>query len=564
MRPHLRRILLALVFSLVASAASGVMAWLVKPIIDTIFVEKQYSILRWLPVAVVSTYVAQGLCKFVYAYLMYSTGFRIVRDLRVGLFDHLLRLPLADINRESSGKIISRVLSDSGQARRLVTDVAMVLLQEIPTIVVLLGVALYRRWDVTLLSLLVIPAIVVFTFKQGQQVKKKKKRARKLSAMLSHLVNEAVIGSKVVKIFENENSLLDTFTAKSKAHYRQLVKVLRRREFIKFFANCCAGCGISLVIWYGGDLVIKGEITSGEFFSALGAVAMLFGPVKQLGRSYTKFQEINASLERVAKLENMHQEVGVGLPLASFERSIRFENICHRYVEAGEFVLQGINLTIRKGEVVAIVGPSGAGKTSLLDLIPRFYSPSSGKIWVDNHDIETLSLGDLRHLIGMVSQDVILFNDTIKKNISFGLAGATDEQIIQAAKMAYAHDFISDFEDGYQTMLGDRGMNLSGGQRQRIAIARAILKNPPVLILDEATSALDAVSETEVQKAFDLLMKEKTTIVVAHRLSTIQHADRIVVLDNGRILSQGTHAELMRESPVYQELYQSFTHLHSK
>ncbi len=558
LRPHWRRIFLAVVFSLIASGASGVMAWLVKPMIDTIFVEKKYSILAWLPAAVVFTYAFQGFCKMVYAYLMYSTGFRIVRELRNSLFNHLLLLSVADINKESSGRIISRVLADSEQARRLVTDVVLIVFQEIPTIFVLLGVALYRRWDVTLLALIVLPAIVIFTYKQGRSVKKKKKQAQVLSALLSHLVNEAVLGSKVVKIFGNESALLEKFVTTSKAHYRQLVKVLRLKEVTKFFANFCAGIGVALVIWYGGKLVVTGEITSGDFFSALGAVAMLFSPVKQLGKSWNKFQEIRASLDRVAWVENMSLESSGDIPLSHFNKGIQFKNISHRYVEGGELVLTEINLEIRKGEVVAIVGASGAGKTSVLDLIPRFYDPSAGEIVIDGHNIKTLVLADLRKLIGMVSQDVILFNDTIRRNISFGLTDATDEQIVQAAKMAYAHDFISEFENGYDTMLGDRGLNLSGGQRQRIAIARAILKNPPVLILDEATSALDSVSETEVQKAFDILMKEKTTIVVAHRLSTVKHADRIVVMDNGRIISQGTHAELLDKSDMYQELYQSF------
>lgn len=558
MRPYIKRVLAALLFTLAASGASGAIAWLVKPAIDSIFVEKNYAMLTWLPLAIIATYLLRGSCQMIYSYLMRSAGIKLVRDTRVRLYTHLLHLPSSALGTESSGKMISRILNDAAVIRSLVSDTLLTIFKEVPTIVVLLGVAFYRRWDVTLLALVAVPGIVTCASRLGKQIKTKRDQAQQTIATLTHRISEAATGAKVIKVFVNEEPMTRQFIQESQSNYRREVKIVRLREIAKLVVDISTGIGIGLVIWYGGNLVSKGVITSGDLFSALGAVAMVFAPIKHLGNSYSVFQEIRAAVDRLSWLEKMDEEKSGDQPLTSFNRGIRYQDVSHRYRADGELILKDINLTIQKGSVIAIVGASGAGKTTLIDLLPRFYDPAQGKILIDDQNIKDIRLANLRSQIGMVSQDVMLFNDTVRANISFGSPDTSDEDIEKAARLAYAHDFIVELEDGYDTLLGERGLNLSGGQRQRLAIARAILKNPPILILDEATSALDAVSEQLVQKALDQLMQDRTTIVVAHRLSTIRNADRIVVMEFGQIISQGSHEELMAKSTVYQDLYLSY------
>jgi subfamily B ATP-binding cassette protein MsbA len=558
MHPYIKRVLVALVFSLAASGAGGAIAWLVKPVIDSIFVEQNYAMLTWLPLAIIATYFLRGACQMIYSYLMRSAGIKLVRDTRIRLYTHLLHLPTSSLGTESSGKMISRIFNDAAVLRSLVADTLLTIFKELPTIIVLLGVALYRRWDVTLLALIAVPGIIGCSHRLGKTIKAKRSQAQQTVATLTHRISEAATGAKVIKVFVSEEPMANRFVLESQSNYRREVKIVRLREMAKLVVDLSTGLGVGLVIWYGGNLVTTGVITTGDLFSALGAVAMIFSPIKNLGNSYTVFQEIRAAVDRLAWLEDMPEEKSGQQPLPTFQQEIRFEHVCHRYRPEGDLILKDINLTINKGEVVAIVGASGAGKTTLIDLLPRFHDPASGRIMIDGLDLKEIRLTDLRRQIGMVSQDVMLFNDTILANISFGNPTAPESAIKEASRLAFAHDFIVELPDGYDTLLGERGLNLSGGQRQRIAIARAILKNPPILILDEATSALDAVSEQLVQQALDTLMQERTTIVVAHRLSTIRNANRIVVMEQGRILSQGNHEELLATSSAYQQLYLSY------
>ncbi len=554
-QPYAGRVVVAIFFSLLASASSGGIAWLVKPVIDSIFVEKKYSVLSWLPLAIVGLYAVRGATQMTYSLLMRSASLKMLRDLRTSTYDHLLRLPLASLSSETSGRIVSRMINDISMLRNLISDTLLTFFREGPTVLVMLVIAFYRKWDVALLALVVLPAMIGLAQSLGKKVKKQKNKAQQSIASITHQIGEAVTGLRVVKIFVNEEGFSRRFKDECQSNYRLEFKVIRLKETVKFISDVASGIGIGLVIWYGGSLVVKGDITSGDLFSSLGAVLMVFSPIKKIGHSYATFQETCAAIDRIEWLEKLPEEKSGVVAVSSFNQGLSFEHVSHSYTASDDYALNDINLTIHRGEALAIVGASGGGKSTLIDLIPRYFDPSAGRVLLDNIDLRDLRLNDLRELVGLVSQDVILFNGTIRDNIVFGRENVPDEEIRQAAKMANIHEFVMELPEGYETILGERGLNMSGGQRQRVAIARAICKNPPILILDEATSALDRVNEQLVQQSLEKLMKGRTTIVVAHRLSTIRNADRILVMDQGRIVSAGSHEELMESSPSYQELY---------
>jgi subfamily B ATP-binding cassette protein MsbA len=352
--------------------------------------------------------------------------------------------------------------------------------------------------------------------------------------------------------------MLEKFKSDNQRYYRELLRVTRLKEFTKLVIDVVTGSGIAVVLWYGGIMVVNGTITAGVFASILVAVYMMFSPIKKLGEAYNSLQEARASIERIDTLQDTEPEEKGRVPLGGFKKSIKFEDVSFSFPGNTLPVLTDVNLEIRHGEVVAIVGRSGVGKSTLVDLIPKFHIPSSGMLAIDGIDVRDVELHSLRQQIGIVSQDIILFNDTVKENIAFGKSGASEADIVEAARMAYADEFIRELPEKYDTLIGDRGLKLSGGQRQRIAIARAILKNPPILILDEATSSLDSVSEALVQNALESLMRGRTTIVIAHRLSTIKHADRILIIEKGKIEDVGKHEELIARNLTYRELYNVF------
>ncbi len=406
--------------------------------------------------------------------------------------------------------------------------------------------------------LVLVPFMAYSTRKFGKSVKKKKKQAQRRISILTHKIGEAILGVRIIKIFNQEEAMSDKFSAENQRYYREMLRVIRLREFTKLVIDAATGIGIAVAVWYGVSLVVGGIITPGDLASILVAVYMVFTPVKKIGDGYTTLQETRASIERVDRLFDAGHEAEGRIKINEFKKSLRFENVTFAYQKEGPEVLKDINLEIRQGEIIAIVGQSGVGKSTLVDLIPGFIRPSKGMITIDGTDLNEADLRSLRGLTGIVSQDIILFNDTVRENISFGGAGASEEDIVRAARLAYADEFIMELPEQYDTVVGERGLKLSGGQRQRIAIARAILKNPPILILDEATSSLDSVSEGLVQRALEKLMKERTTIVIAHRLSTIRNADRIVLLDKGKIIDSGTHEQLVSRNDTYMKLYNAF------
>jgi len=557
-RPYWKMVFVSIILSLMVSGITAAIAWSVKPALDEIFADKKYEYLKLVPVAVFLLFAFKGVLDFGQSFIMKAAGVKLVRETRNRLFAHILNLPIGYFNKESSGLILSRIMYDSEVLSGLMSNVLKAFVLEVPTIIFLLGIAFYRRWDLTLMTLSVLPFIAYSTRKIGRDVRKKRKEAQRKLSFLTQRIGESILGVRIIKIFNREKTRVGKFTDENQRYYRELLRVERYKEATKLITEIVTGLGISIILWYGGNMVVKGEITTGDFASILVAIYMLFTPTKKIGEAYTSLQEIRASIERVDALLDVKQEESGDIKLVGFKSSIVFENVSFVYPGRKTPVLKDLNLEIKCGEILAIVGQSGMGKSTLIDLIPGFHKVSGGKITIDGIDIYTTELRSLRELIGIVSQDIILFNDTIKENIAFGKNGVTDNDIIEAAKLSYADEFIQDLPEKYDTVIGERGLKLSGGQKQRVAIARAILKNPPILILDEATSSLDSVSEGIVQQALEKVMKGRTTIVIAHRLSTIKHANRIVILDKGKISDIGTHEQLMSRNDTYIKLYSAF------
>lgn len=556
-KPYWPRVLGGILISIMLSGITGAIAWLTKPALDIVFVEKKYEYLKLLPLGVFSLFAVKGILSFLQSYLMKSAGLKLVRETRNKLYKHTLYLPLSYFTKESSGVIISRIMNDVGKLEGIISEVIKTFVVEVPTVILLLGVAFYRRWDLTLIALLLLPLIGYNSKKFGKRVKKKSKEVQRKVALLTHKIGETILGSRIIKIFNREEKIADKFINANQNYYREILRVVRLKEFTKLIIDVATGVGIAAILWYGGIMVVNETMTAGDFASIIVAFYMIFSPVKKIGDAYNSFQETRASMERIdALMDVKHEETG-SITIRTFKKSVSFKSVSFTYGNNYP-VLTGVNMEIKRGEVVAIVGRSGVGKSTLVDLIPRFNKVSGGALTIDDNDINDIEIHSLRNLIGIVSQDVILFNDTVYDNIAFGRPDASKADIIEAARLAYADEFIQELPEKYDTVIGERGLKLSGGQRQRIAIARAILKNPPILILDEATSSLDSVSEVLVQKALEKLMKERTTIVIAHRLSTIRNADRIIVLDKGQITDVGSHDELITQSETYKQLYYAF------
>jgi ATP-binding cassette, subfamily B, bacterial MsbA len=555
-KPYWRRVVLAGIISLIVSGLNASLAWLVKPVMDEILIKKDATLLLLLPLAIFLIFLVKGVFTFFHEYLMRSVGQKMVMHLRNKLFAHIIDLPMGFFGEKTSGELISRVINDTLVLQDLVSLTIKDLFIESLTVIALAGVALWRRWDLALISIIVLPAAFYVIGKLGIRMRQISKRAQEKISSITEFLSESFSGVKVIKAFYRQADDVERFERVSKDYYREAMRATRVSEFAALLMEVVGGIGIAFVMWYGGRLIVNNVITVGDFSSFLTAIFLLYTPAKRLARVNIGIQQARAPFNRIDNLLSEQKEIDGAEELKPFNKRIEFEGVSFTYPHAIHKALDNINLSVKKGEVIAIVGKSGGGKSTLVNMLPKFFSPTEGRIRVDGMDISAATLRSLRGQFGIVSQEVILFNDTVAANIAYGKPEAGREEIMAASKAAYAYDFIAELPKGYETIIGEKGTTLSGGQRQRLSIARAILKNPPILILDEATSSLDTASEMMVQRALENLMKDRTTFVIAHRLSTINRADRIIVMDKGRILEAGTHKELYGREGLYKELYE--------
>ncbi|HSR09890.1 MAG TPA: lipid A export permease/ATP-binding protein MsbA, partial [Thermodesulfobacteriota bacterium] len=550
---HLAGAMACMVF---VSAATAGSAFLVKPVLDDVFFKKDLFMLKLIPLAIVGIFVIKGFFDYGQSFLMSYVGQRIIADLREKVYSHIQSLSLSFFTRNPTGVLMSRILNDVNMIQGAVTDAVTGVLKDCFTLAGLIAVIFYRDWKLAIIALVVFPVAVFPIVKFGKKLRSYSTRSQSAMAELTTILLETITGTRIVKAFNMEDHERNRFAAENRRLFGILIKSVRVRAVSHPLMESLGGLGIAFIVFYGGYNVIQGTATPGTFFSFLAALLMLYEPVKRLsGVNNTVHQGLAAAsrifeiLDTVPEIRNRPD----ARALKSVADSIEYRGVSFRYEE--DWVLRNINLKIRVGEMVAFVGSSGGGKTTLVNLLPRFYDVTEGSVLVDGQDIRDITVESLRSVIGIVTQQTILFNDTVRNNIAYGKIDEPAEEIVRAAEAAYAHGFIRNLPKGYDTIIGEQGVKLSGGERQRISIARALLKNAPILILDEATSSLDSESEIEVQKALEHLMQGRTTLVIAHRLSTIRKADRIMVISGGTVVEEGTHDELLARQGEYKKLY---------
>ncbi len=556
LRPYVPRMLAAGVCMLGVATFTGAFALLIKNVLDDVFISGDRFMLKLIPAAILATFFLKGLFYYGQQYLMGYVGQGVIRDLRGEIYDHLLEMDLRFYETHATGNLVSRTLNDVTVLKETIDTSFTSLLSDSITLVTLIGVVFYRDWKLALIALGVTPVALLPIRYFGRRMKRISRLSQEAVADLTDFLTESLAGHRVIQAFTAEGRMRRRFADHNQLYFRKLMKKTQARAFTSPTVEMIVAVGAVAAVYYGGSRVIAGELTPGTFFSFLTALIMSYQPIRKLGNLHVGIQEGLAAAARIFHLLDTPpgiQDRPGAREMAPFEREVRFERVSFRYEE--EWVVREASLVARAGETVAFVGPSGAGKTTLVHLIPRFYEVDSGAITIDGVDIRDLTLRSLRDAIALVGQDTFLFNTTVRDNIAFGRPGASEAEIVAAARAANAHDFVTALPAGYDTVVGESGVRLSGGQRQRLSIARALLKDAPILILDEATSALDTESEALVQEALGRLMAGRTTFVIAHRLSTVQSAHRIYVMEQGRIVEQGSHAELLARGGLYRRLY---------
>lgn len=558
LKPYMGRMVLAIFYSIIVGLIATSPVPIIQKTFDKIFVEKNYLMLNLIPLALVGLYTLKGLLSYWQNIIIFGISWELVVALRKKMFDHIHRLPLSFFEEGTTGHLISKITNDVSIMQSTVTNLAKEFLQNAMMLVGLICWVFYLKWDWALISIVIFPLAGGPVAYIARRLRHLSRKGQELVADITSIVMESFSGIKIVRAF----GLEDREKEKFREHNDRFLKVMKKSvKYVQITSPLLEILGAlsgGLILWYGGNQVVSGEVTQGTFVAFIVALFMTYGPVRLLFKNYANVQSSLAGAERVFAVLDREEEASQGgqLELSRFNNRIEFRDVNFRYPSRSAMVLTDINLTVNKSEILAIVGMSGAGKTTLVDLLFRFSKVTSGQILIDGVDVNEFDLASLRKQMALVTQETFLFNDTIRNNILFGNPEADEAQIMGAAKAAYVDNFVSHLDDGYNTFIGERGVRLSGGQRQRIAIARAILRNAPILVLDEATSSLDSESEKLVQDALHNLMEHRTTFVIAHRLSTIKHADRIIVLEHGKIVESGNHETLLGNSGTYQKYYE--------
>ncbi len=554
---HLTQFIIIFLFIIISALATSAVAWLLDPAIKKIFIEKNKTLLVIIPALIILAFVIKSISTYIIRIKTIKISFNIIKNIQILMADKILKSDTSFIISKHSGKFISNFTNDTQILLNVINGIAITSVKEFVTLIALLGLMFYQNWQLSILAIIMIPVAAFFSKKFGKRMEKFVNQSLQASEVFTKFLSEILKSTTVIKIFQKEDKELDNFKNVIEDRVEKMTQVERTRLGATPIMETITGIAIAIVVFAGGYLSIKDEIEVGSFFSFLTALMLAYQPVRALASVNIGINEGLIAAKRIYELLDNQNNISNDPKkdnLVIKNKNIAFENVSFIYPD-GTQALRNITFSIKGGSTIALVGKSGSGKSSFINLIPRFYNVSEGKISIDEQNINEVNLSSLRKEIALVSQETVLFDDTIEANIRYGRLDASKEEVLAASKNAAADEFIKELPNGYSTIIGENGVKLSGGQKQRISIARAMLKNSSIILLDEATSALDSESETKIKYAVDNLIKNRTTIIIAHRLSTIKNANKILVLSDGNLVAEGTHNELIEKSELYKKLY---------